>query len=117
MNQALVNRLDFLTRKYNEYNQPMYLSYPVDSQWRQEAPVAIIASDLAGLQSAQIYVHIPFCRTVCYYCCCDRVLGGKEEDKELYIDALEKELELKLGGRSTKVVSDNMHWGAERRLI
>ncbi|AZS14181.1 coproporphyrinogen-III oxidase family protein [Paenibacillus lutimineralis] len=111
MSHALANRLDFLTRKYNEYNQPMYLSYPVDTHWRQDTPMSEIATSLSVLGSAQVYVHIPFCRTICYYCCCDRVLGGKEEDKELYIDALEKEMELKLSGRASKLVTDNMHWG------
>lgn len=111
MKLATEHQLHYLSQKYNEYNLPMYLSYPVDSHWRQPADESAIALTLNELEEAQVYVHIPFCKSICYYCCCDRVLGGREEDQDLYIGALEQELELKLAGRSRKLKSGNIHWG------
>ncbi|MEK3671233.1 radical SAM protein [Paenibacillus sp. FSL R10-2771] len=111
MNQTIQNQLHYLSQKYNEYNLPMYLSYPVDSHWRQPADESAIAQELKEIEEAQVYVHVPFCKSICYYCCCDRVLSGKDEDKDQYIDALEQELALKLSGRARKLKSGNLHWG------
>ncbi|WP_410511182.1 oxygen-independent coproporphyrinogen III oxidase [Paenibacillus sp. BR2-3] len=106
-----VNRLPYLSQKYNEHNLPLYLSYPVDSYWRDPADENIIAPALRHMEDAQVYVHIPFCKSICYYCCCDRVLSAKEEDKDTYIDYLDKELSYKLTGRSRKLKVHHMHWG------
>lgn len=44
---------------------------------------------------AGIYIHIPFCRKICHYCDFYRTAGSM--DANAYIDALEKEMELRAG--------------------
>jgi oxygen-independent coproporphyrinogen III oxidase len=44
---------------------------------------------------AGIYIHIPFCRRICHYCDFYRTAAGMDADA--YIDALEKEMELRAG--------------------
>lgn len=41
-----------------------------------------------------LYVHVPFCRTICFYCDFCRTVY-REKNADLWLDALEKELELK----------------------
>lgn len=108
---TLEQRLHYLSQKYNEYNLPLYLSYPVESQWRQKVEEADIVRDLQEAEEARVYVHIPFCRTACYYCCCDRVIGVSEAGIDEYLDVLEMEMALKLAGRERRLRTDQVHCG------
>jgi oxygen-independent coproporphyrinogen-3 oxidase len=41
-----------------------------------------------------LYVHLPFCRSACYFCGCNVVFTSKEEKLSRYIDYLKKEIDL-----------------------
>ena len=61
--------------------------------------------------SLSLYIHIPFCNTVCYYCGCNKIVTKQYEKAEPYIDRLLKEIdmladELGDGRRVTQ-----LHWG------
>ncbi|MBZ9609062.1 oxygen-independent coproporphyrinogen III oxidase [Clostridium estertheticum] len=111
MNNVELNKLHYLAQKYNEYNLPLYLSYPVERKWREFDEKNIIGNSLKNIKDAQIYLHFPFCKSICYYCCCDKTVSFKDEDKDRYIDYVEKELDFKLSNRSEKIKADNIHWG------
>ncbi|MCB1845668.1 MAG: coproporphyrinogen dehydrogenase, partial [Halioglobus sp.] len=94
---------------------PRYTSYPtaphfndadaVDSylNWQQTA-----ASSAAPLS---IYVHLPFCRDICYYCACNKVVTRESGASSAYLARLEKEIEQqsRLLGRHRPVTQ--LHWG------
>jgi oxygen-independent coproporphyrinogen-3 oxidase len=57
---------------------------------------------------AGIYVHIPFCRSICHYCDFYRTAGHINADT--YIDALEKEMELRAGYLQGEIV-ETLYFG------
>ena len=74
----------------------------------------------AGVAPLSLYVHIPFCESVCYYCACNKVITRHHERAAPYLDALEVEIglhvvelgvrqpvtQLHLGGGSPTFLSD-----------
>jgi oxygen-independent coproporphyrinogen-3 oxidase len=99
---------------------PRYTSYPTADRFveafgpaeyaqalRQRADGAIVG----GAAPLSIYVHIPFCESVCYYCACNKVITKHHERGREYLDALAKEIELHVGliGRGKSV--SQLHFG------
>lgn len=74
---------------------PRYTSYPT-------APIWGTLSDLEykehlskiGTEAVSLYVHVPFCHSMCLYCGCSVVLNRKRENEERYVKALQKEIKL-----------------------
>lgn len=100
---------------------PRYTSYPTADRFVEAFGAADTARALAqraggvgGLAPLSVYVHIPFCESVCYYCACNKVITRHHERADEYLDALERELELVLGalgtGQATSAISQ-LHLG------
>jgi len=53
-----------------------------------------ILQEKSSLDKIGIYVHIPFCKTKCLYCCCFSFQEVNEEQHSLYLDCLENEIKL-----------------------
>ena len=48
-----------------------------------------------GLASPlSVYVHIPFCQSLCYYCACNKIITRHPERAEVYLRYLYREMEL-----------------------
>ena len=89
---------------------PRYTSYPTadrfveafgPEQYRQAlAQRAIGGASGGGLVGGRaplsVYVHIPFCESVCYYCACNKIVTKNHDRTQPYLDALERELDLQL---------------------
>ncbi len=58
-----------------------------------------------------LYVHIPFCHSLCYYCGCNKIVTRNEARVERYIEMLYREIEMqsKLFDRSRKI--EQLHFG------
>lgn len=83
-----------LIRKYNTAG-PRYTSYPTALRFRDDMPEAeriAVFAPADGLIS--LYVHIPFCPTLCRYCGCSTVITTRADAAGIYLDALEKEIAL-----------------------
>lgn len=87
-----------LIAKYN-VPVPRYTSYPpanffhegfAESHFLQ----AVEQSNEEQPQHISFYIHIPFCRRMCYYCGCNSYPMQREEEVGRYIDALKKEIDL-----------------------
>lgn len=76
---------------------PRYTSYPtIDQCGESEGPQAYLQAlqsrVVGGLQRPlSLYIHIPFCASVCYYCACNKVITKKHDQVAHYLDCLEKE--------------------------
>jgi oxygen-independent coproporphyrinogen III oxidase len=107
---ALVSRLD--------RPGPRYTSYPTadrftDTFTAREYEAHARRRHLAGQhRGLSLYVHIPFCRTVCFYCACNKVVTGDRSRALTYLDHLERELAMQsaLYEASARRV-DQLHWG------
>jgi oxygen-independent coproporphyrinogen-3 oxidase len=93
----MVNNFEDLLTLCDKYDiaGPRYTSYPTalemnDSKAREDRS-ALIAS--RPEQPIALYVHIPFCHKLCYYCGCNKIVSNDQFKAERYVDALIKELQ------------------------
>ncbi|CAM3720024.1 oxygen-independent coproporphyrinogen III oxidase [Roseateles saccharophilus] len=85
---------------------PRYTSYPTADRFVEahQAPQHLQALAQRGAaQPLSVYVHIPFCEQLCYYCACNKVITRHHERAQPYLAALEIEMDLvaaALGGHA-----------------
>lgn len=103
-----------LIQKYDRAG-PRYTSYPTAVQFHEEFGAddyreAVQASNASG-KPLSLYVHIPFCDTVCFYCACNRVVTNNHRHAAPYLNHLHREIALQgaLFGRNRPVTQ--LHWG------
>lgn len=84
-----------LLERYGRIPVPRYTSYPPANHWDASfgEPQAREAFGRVGARAASIYVHVPFCRKLCYYCGCNMLVTRSESLVERYLRALEVELD------------------------
>jgi oxygen-independent coproporphyrinogen-3 oxidase len=94
---------------------PRYTSYPTALQFTDQFTVddyrdQAIVSNAAG-RPLSIYVHIPFCHALCYYCACNKIVTRNTERVRVYLDCLFREIDLqaKLFDESRTV--EQLHFG------
>ena len=91
---------DLLTRF--DVPGPRYTSYPTADRFVEAFSQTDLHQAMAlrkhGLgqkvRPLSIYVHIPFCESLCYYCACNKIITKHHEKAEPYLRYLAKELEL-----------------------
>jgi oxygen-independent coproporphyrinogen III oxidase len=95
-----------LIRKY-DLAGPRYTSYPTADRFVEAFGEAdyrnwLAKRNIGGIQQPlSLYVHLPFCDTICYYCACNKVVTRDHGRSAKYIKYLAKELALtseRLGG-------------------
>ncbi|MFY9316538.1 MAG: oxygen-independent coproporphyrinogen III oxidase [Burkholderiales bacterium] len=109
-----------LIRKY-DLTGPRYTSYPTADRFVEAFGEAQLREWLArrnvgGINlPLSLYVHLPFCGTLCYYCACNKVVTRDRTRSAKYIKYLKKELALlgeaaRASGEARPSVSQ-LHWG------
>lgn len=87
---------DALIRKY-DITAPRYTSYPTAVQFQALQPVEVQAH-LDKQRSVQdplsLYIHIPFCQHICFYCACNKIATKDKSRADHYLDTLEHEMAL-----------------------
>ena len=58
-----------------------------------------------------LYVHIPFCESLCYYCACNKVITKHHERAAEYLDALDKEIALHVAHLGAGQPVSQLHFG------
>ena len=85
-----------LLRRYADARIPRYTSYPTAPNFSAEVGEADYRHWLASLPStdASLYLHIPFCRAMCWYCGCHTTVAAREAPMLRYLHCLRQEIEL-----------------------
>ncbi|MGI6524169.1 MAG: oxygen-independent coproporphyrinogen III oxidase [Bdellovibrionota bacterium] len=85
-------QIKFLSSRYAE-SVPRYTSYPTALELKPCSDKSKIITELSSLQEPySLYVHIPYCKTICAFCACNRsVSTDPTRDKASYLKALEAE--------------------------
>ena len=94
------DRLSALLAKY-DVAVPRYTSYPAVPHWRDVPDAATWFSALdaaiaAESSSLAVYVHLPFCETLCTFCGCNTVITRNHDRSAPYVDMVLAELDVYL---------------------
>lgn len=100
-----------LIEKYN-YSGPRYTSYPTALEFTEDFQHSdlIKATHTYPDRSLSLYIHIPFCHKLCYFCGCNKVITRHQEKADKYLDFLEKEILQQAIYFKDRTVSQ-LHWG------
>ncbi|MFD2179161.1 oxygen-independent coproporphyrinogen III oxidase [Veronia pacifica] len=100
-----------LIEKYN-YSGPRYTSYPTALEFHEAFTTSEF--DTACQQYPErplsLYLHIPFCHTLCYYCGCNKVITRHRHKADKYLDVLEQEIKQRATRFGARKVTQ-IHWG------
>ncbi|WP_028863186.1 oxygen-independent coproporphyrinogen III oxidase [Psychromonas aquimarina] len=100
-----------LIEKYN-YSGPRYTSYPTALEFAESFnyPQLIDASSIYPERPLSLYIHIPFCHKLCYFCGCNKVITRHQSKADKYLDYLEQEIKIQAQHFTNRQVSQ-LHWG------
>lgn len=92
-----MKNLNDLITKYNRPG-PRYTSYPPVPYW-QNAPdettwISHLKSKYDPQTGVDLYVHVPYCESLCYYCGCSRIITKNHDVEDVYLEVVLKEWEL-----------------------
>ncbi len=103
-----------LIRRYDT-SGPRYTSYPTAVQFHDgfgEADYRAAAARSNAIGGPlSLYVHIPFCDTVCYYCACNKVVTKDRARARPYLDDVYREMALQAELLDPGRPVDQLHWG------
>ncbi|HWW04692.1 oxygen-independent coproporphyrinogen III oxidase [Collimonas sp.] len=106
---ALLRKLDKLG--------PRYTSYPTADRFSQEFSAddylhAVADRHGMGARHAlSLYLHIPFCSTICYYCACNKVVSRDLSKAALYLSYLKREISMQAALFEGMNQVEQLHFG------
>lgn len=97
-------------------NGPRYTSYPTADRFHAGFPEAgylDALDDCARDASAplSLYLHVPFCDNICYYCGCNKIVTRDHGRSSRYVDYLVREMGLVAQRLGTRRPVMQSHWG------
>jgi oxygen-independent coproporphyrinogen III oxidase len=113
MSSATIN-LD-LVRKYNQPG-PRYTSYPPATKFapdyeKQTFLDRIRENNQTNAQDLSLYFHLPFCRSLCWYCGCTTVITTQQKKSASYLRLLDAEMQVMRGHLNPERKVVQLHFG------
>lgn len=105
-----------LIRRF-DVNGPRYTSYPTADHFVEAFDADAYSSwlgrrTIGGIGRAlSLYVHIPFCNTICYYCACNKIITKDHGRSAKYIKYLGRELAMQAQALDGSHETIQLHWG------
>ena len=95
---------------------PRYTSYPTADRFHpgfgeDDYRAALRASATRASQPLSVYVHVPFCASLCWYCACNKIITRHHEEARRYLEALEREIALHAAEVGTRRTMTQLHFG------
>lgn len=108
MNTALLSRYDVAAPRYTSYpTVPYWSAQTVDSdQW-----LAHVRDAATAERTISLYIHLPFCESLCTYCGCNKHITKNHRVEHPYIDALLKEWRMYRAALPGKPILGELHLG------
>jgi len=113
-NQLILD-LDLIRRL--DKNGPRYTSYPTADRFYESFTAATYATWVAKRESdgmarpLSLYIHIPFCNTLCFYCACNKVITKDRSKSAEYVRYLIKEMAMQAMLLGPDQVVEQLHFG------
>jgi oxygen-independent coproporphyrinogen-3 oxidase len=100
---------------------PRYTSYPTAPVWKESFGADQFKTELAGGTAEAVslagegdglslYVHVPFCRSLCHFCACNRIITSNAELPQRFLDTIEREVAAVREAAGPRTASQQ-HWG------
>ncbi len=100
---------------------PRYTSYPTAPVWKENFGVDQFKTELAGGAAEAVslagegdglslYVHVPFCRSLCHFCACNKIITSNAELPQRFLDTIEREVAAVREATGPRTASQQ-HWG------
>ncbi|HEX6137282.1 MAG TPA: oxygen-independent coproporphyrinogen III oxidase [Casimicrobiaceae bacterium] len=105
-----------LIRKYDGFG-PRYTSYPTADRFHAGFTAAHYVDALAARHQAKVaqplslYVHLPFCNTICYYCACNKIITANRGRSARYVRYLGQEIDIVSSLVEGDRTVQQLHWG------
>ncbi len=94
---------------------PRYTSFPTAAEFHDGAPHGWSAVQRRALEHADgpvsLYVHIPYCTRICWYCGCNTGAAGRRARLTAYLDALAQEIALVAAALPARARVDHIAFG------
>jgi len=109
-------------KRYSGLSLPRHVAYPMPTWWENdlnpvETEAMFLESESAeDPKSLSLYLHVPFCDSLCKFCACTRIIqkheqpGAKARTKR-YVEAMKKEIRMRGGKRNSHRTLKQIHWG------
>jgi oxygen-independent coproporphyrinogen-3 oxidase len=100
-----------------DVNGPRYTSYPTADRFVEAFGSAAYRNWLGRRtvggsgRPLSLYVHIPFCNTICYYCACNKIITKDHGRSAKYIKYLGKEIAMQSAALDGNGDVIQLHWG------
>jgi len=105
-----------LIRKLSQQG-PRYTSYPTADRFTEEFRMGDYLAAVNNVRSMgarnplSLYVHIPFCDKLCYYCACNKIITKVRSKAEEYLTYLKREIEIQGKLFADMNVVEQLHFG------
>ncbi|MDC3736974.1 oxygen-independent coproporphyrinogen III oxidase [Pseudomonas syringae pv. syringae] len=94
---------------------PRYTSYPTAVQFHTQVSALDLLHALRESRKASrplsLYVHLPFCANICYYCACNKVITKDRGRAQAYLQRLEHEIQMLACHLAPDQVVEQLHLG------
>ena len=106
-----MSKLSQLILKY-ETSGPRYTSYPTAPHFSPaESKQALIKKALESGKAKSLYIHIPFCKTLCLFCGCSSSVCTEQKKADEYLELLERELKIWQNLGFKRCALEQIHFG------
>lgn len=103
-----------MLQKYGNRSVPRYTSYPTAPHFHDSIGAAQYKDWLSGLgpdEALSLYLHVPFCQTLCWYCGCAAQVARNYGPVAEYVEILEKEIDTVSRYVAEPGPVRHLHWG------
>ena len=103
-----------LVVKYGEERLPRYTSYPTSPCFSPDVDASTYNDWLAAIpleKPASLYVHIPFCQSMCWFCGCHTTITRGDRPILDYLQMLREEISLVSARTKAPLNIDHLHFG------
>ena len=100
--------------KYFSARVPRYTSYPTAPHFSAEVDAKRYEAWLSRIDpnsAISLYLHVPFCRRMCWYCGCNMRVIARYDPVTSYVDTIIREIELAARVVPEGVSVRHIHWG------
>jgi oxygen-independent coproporphyrinogen-3 oxidase len=93
---------------------PRYTSYPTAPNFSAGVDGTVYGSWLRSIDEGcriSVYLHVPFCRQMCWYCACHTTVTRRQAPVSRYVDTLVREIGLVSNRMRSRPTIGHFHWG------